>query len=258
MAESLAASSDPATHAIELAHALAFRSGLGSSLFGTPSGITAEDVKSYAAGVFGKDNVAILGTGIDQSTLQKLVEKHLSSSQTVGDKLAESPKSTYFGGETRVPHSEHTHGAPQTLFIGYGVAGSSSPELSVLASYLNTKPSLKWSQSTSPLSASLPEGTSASVVLLPYSDATLFGLVIQGKTTALVKEAGKAAVSALKAAGGVKSEELKKAVAKAKFEAASGVEGREGVVSTFGPQVSSRQSLLLLDSDILKSSSSLS
>ncbi|KAG5220366.1 QCR2, of the ubiquinol cytochrome-c reductase complex [Salix suchowensis] len=69
--ESHAATSDPSTHAIEVAHALAFRSGLGSSLFASPhSSITASDIKSYAASAFSKGNIAVIGSGIDQSSLQ--------------------------------------------------------------------------------------------------------------------------------------------------------------------------------------------
>ena len=75
-------------------------------------------------------------------------------------------------------------------------------------------------------------------VLLPYSDATLFGLLIQGATTEGVTAAGKAAVSAFKAAGGVKGEELAKAVVKAKFAAASALDRREGLMAAIGSNVS--------------------
>lgn len=77
-------------------------------------------------------------------------------------------------------------------------------------------------------------------VYLPYSDATLFGLLVQGETGEKVKEAGKVAVQALKSAaatGGLKGDELKSAIAKAKFAAASAVDGREGLVSVLGPKV---------------------
>ena len=85
--------------------------------------------------------------------------------------------------------------------------------------------------------------SSIQTVLLPYSDATLFGFVVQGETTEDVKLAGKAVVQALKGVsgnGGVKAEDVKKAVAKAKFEVASSVDGRIGFMSTLGPKVSLR------------------
>lgn len=230
--ESNAATSNPATHAIELAHALAFRSGLGSSLFGSPhSAVTAEDIKTFAASAFSKSNIAVLGTGIDQSTLAKLVQRTLSSASSAP--APSSSPSAYFGGETRL----ESHGGLQTVFIGYGAAGPSDPAIAALSAHLSPKPSLKWSKSLSPL-AELPQGTSIQAVYLPYSDATLFGLLVQGTTTAGVKEAGTAAVKILKAAGGITSEDLKKAVAKAKFAAASAIDGRDGFISVLGPKVS--------------------
>ncbi|KZS88748.1 ubiquinol-cytochrome C reductase complex core protein 2 [Sistotremastrum niveocremeum HHB9708] len=249
--ESTHAISDPANQALEIAHALAFRSGLGSPLFipVQKSDLTAEDVKSYAESAFAKDNVAILGTGIDQATLQKLVEKYLGSAPaTTGNKIAAPTKTTYFGGESRVQHSEHSHGALQTLFIGYGLASAVTPELAILASHLSTVPSVKWSKGVSPLAATLPEGASASVVLLPYSDAALFGLLIQAPTAEKAKEAGKVAYQALKdaAAGNVKKEELAAASAKAKFLATAATESREGLVSAYGPQLISGAASSLL------------
>ena len=75
-------------------------------------------------------------------------------------------------------------------------------------------------------------------VYLPYSDATLFGLLVQGSTPASVKEAGKTAVATLKAAAqGIKAEELKSAVAKAKFNAATTADTREGLINVLGSKV---------------------
>ncbi|OBZ74636.1 Cytochrome b-c1 complex subunit 2, mitochondrial [Grifola frondosa] len=231
-AESAAAFSNPATRAIELAHALAFRSGLGSSLFASAgTHVSAEDVKAFAASVFGAGNVAVLGTGINPATLQKLLEKSLGSiSKTAAPA---SPASSYFGGETRLD----AHGGPETVFIGFGSTGAPSAELAVLAAHLDPTPSVKWSQGLSPIAAGVPAGASVQAVLFPYSDATLFGLLVQGATTADVKAAGKAAVAALKTAGDVKGEELQKAIVKAKFSVASAVDGRDGLVSVLGSKI---------------------
>ncbi|KAJ7634111.1 Metalloenzyme, LuxS/M16 peptidase-like protein [Mycena polygramma] len=220
---------DPATHAIELAHALAFRSGLGASLFASPATrVTAEDVQQFAATAFAKGNFAVLGTGISQSALASLVEAALTPKSTTA---STTPATAYFGGETRV----EGHGAPQTIFIGFGTAGSPAPELAALAAYLDPNPSIKWSRSSSPMLQA--EGTSVQAVYLPYSDAALVGLLIQGPTTAAVREAGKAAVAALKGTSGIKAEEVKSAVVKAKFRLASSADGRAGVVDVLGSKV---------------------
>ncbi|KAJ7043506.1 Metalloenzyme, LuxS/M16 peptidase-like protein [Mycena alexandri] len=223
---------DPAAHALELAHALAFRNGLGASLFAAPhTPITAEDVAQFAAQAFSKGNFAVLGTGISQSALSSLVADALAV-----ESPSEAPKptttaSSYFGGETRV----ETHGTPQTIFIGFGAAGAPAPELAALAAYLDPNPSVKWARSASPMLQA--EKTSVQAVYLPYSDAALVGLLIQGPTAAAVREAGKAAVAALKGTSGVKAEELKSAVAKAKFRLASSADGRAGVVEVLGSKV---------------------
>lgn len=227
------ASEDSATRAIELAHALAFRNGLGASLF-APShpSVTIDDVKAYAAQTFGKGNVAIVGTGISQDKLAKLVEKHFTSSAG-----AASPSSTatkYHGGETR----QGLHADLQTAFIGFGTSGVPSPELAVLASYLSPKPSVKWTQGTSPLSSALPVGTTAQTVFLPYSDASLFGVLVQAPSVDGVKEGVKASVKALKdASNSINPEGLQKAIAKAKFSAASIAENRDGLIASVAPKV---------------------
>ena len=169
--------------------------------------------------------------GIDQGTLRHLVEAGLDGLPSSSSVVASPSK--YFGGETRL----ESRGGPQTVFIGYGIAGAPNPSTAVLASYLSPKPSVKWSKGLSPLS-SLPEGSSAQIVHLPYSDATLFGVLVQGSTTEAVKEASKRAVAALQATSkGLKPEEFTSAVAKAKFAAANAIDSREGIANMFAPKV---------------------
>lgn len=231
-ADTEAATSDPGTRAIDTAHGLAFRSGLGVSLFAPAhNSITAADIQSFASASFAKDNIAVVGTGIHQSTLSKLVEQSFTLANA--SSVVSSPASKYFGGETRL----EGHGGPQTVFIGFGSTDADSTGLAALAAYLSPSPSVKWSQGLSPLS-SLPEGTSVQTVYLPYSDATLFGLLVQGSSPASVKEAGKLVVSAIKAAAqGIKEEELKSAISKAKFAAANATDTREGIVALLSSSV---------------------
>ncbi|KAF7795785.1 hypothetical protein EIP86_006952 [Pleurotus ostreatoroseus] len=223
-AESLAAAANPETRAIELAHALAFRSGLGASLFSSANDhVDAEAVRAFASAAFTKDSVAVLGTGISQETLTRLLEPAFSKLPASTGVAATS--SAYFGGETRI----EAHGGPQTVFVGFGVPGAPSPALSVLAAHLSSAPSIKWSEAASPVPVN------AKAVLFSYSDAALFGFLVTGETAEEVKTAGKAAVAALKA--GVKAEDVKRAVAKAKFAAASAADGRTGLVSSFGAKI---------------------
>ena len=215
-----------------MAHALAFRHGLGQSLFAPEhNGLNVNDVQSFAASAFAKNNIAILGTGIDQKTLSSLIENAFKDA--VPGSSFSTPASKYFGGETRVESSS----GPQTVFVGYGTTGAPSAELAALAAYLSPSPSVKWSKGLSPLS-SLPESASAQIVYLPYSDATLFGFLIQSSSAAAAKEASKSVVTATKAAAeSIKAEELRSAVAKAKFSAANAMESRDGLVNALGSGV---------------------
>ena len=228
--ETHAASEDPITVALEIAHSAAFRSGLGASVFAPAHPhVSAEDVKTFASQVFSKHNIAVVGTGISQDVLTKLVEKNLRL-QSSGS-AASSPASKYFGGEARQTLST----GPQTVFVGFGTTGAPTADLAVLAAHLSTTPSVKWSASLSPIAAAIPAGTSVTPVLLPYSDASLFGLLVQGQSGASVKDATAASVKILKEkAKELKADELKAAVAKAKFTAASALESREGFVSYVG------------------------
>ncbi|EIM87614.1 LuxS/MPP-like metallohydrolase [Stereum hirsutum FP-91666 SS1] len=237
LAESAAVSHSNSTRALELAHAFAFRSGLGHSLYAdehSVGSITAEDVKAFHAQSL--SSLAVLGTGISSDALTSLFEKGFKKagiSPSTAD--ASASKSSYYGGSTRVTAG---HG-PQTVFIGFGTSGTASlPALYALNAHISPAPSVKWTTGTSTLSASIPAGVHASTVILPYSDATLFGVLLEGYDAKAVSAASKAAVDAFKStASKVSAEDATKAVAKAKFTIAGGVEKREGFVSLLGPKV---------------------
>jgi len=242
--ETSAASQYAPTHALELAHALAFRNGLGHSLYAegqTTGSITAEDIRDlHARAVGNPSSIAILGTGISTETLAKLFEDAISAHKTPTTPVPTAPAApatTYHGGAARLASA---HG-PQAIFIGFGSTASASvPALHALAAHLNPAPALKWASSAAPVASGIPAGVHARSVLLPYSDATLIGVALEGTDGAALGKAAKAVVGAFKdaAAGGkVGKEELARAVARAKFQLAASVEAREGYVGTFGPKV---------------------
>jgi ubiquinol-cytochrome c reductase core subunit 2 len=242
--ESAAATHSAPTHALELAHALAFRNGLGNSLYAdehATANITAEDIRDlHARAVGNPSGVAVLGTGISTESLAKLLESSYSAHKktTTATTIPETHATAYHGGAARIASA---HGQ-QTIFVGFGSTSTASvPALHALAAHLNPSPSLKWStSSTSPLAPSIPSGVSAHSILLPYTDASLIGVMLTGTDASALKEGAKAVVQAFRdtAEGkGVGKEELGRAVARAKFQVAAAVEGREGMVGTFGPKV---------------------
>ncbi|KAA1475926.1 LuxS/MPP-like metallohydrolase [Dentipellis sp. KUC8613] len=241
LAEAEAAGLSPSTNALELAHALAFRNGLGASLFAdaeATSDITSADVRALSsAALADPSSVAVLGTGISADALAALFSKSFAPSASApATTPAAAPKSAYHGGASRV---KGAHG-PQTVFVGFGTANAANvPALHALAGHVSPAPATKWAQGASPLAAAIPEGVFARTVLLPYSDAALFGLLVEGEDAKAVGAAAKSAVELLKATAGgnVAKEEVQRAVARARFAVAAGVETREGLVNAVGARL---------------------
>lgn len=184
-----------------------------------------ESVKAFAKEAFTSGNVAVVGTGIDSARLAELVDKALADASLPISSPAASTPSKYFGGSTRID----SHAGPQTVFIGFGTTAPSAA-LSVLSAHVAPTPSLKYP--TTPRSS-----TSVTSVHLPYTDAVLSGVLVQGPDAKSVKEAAKAVVEKLKKP--LTAEELKIAVARAKFGAAASVESRDGLVDAIGSKVGS-------------------
>ena len=243
-AEALSALASPSTTALDIAHQLAFRRGLGNSLFASPhSPVSVSDVKSFAQQAFAKSNIAVLGAGISTDVLSKAVQKAFGSGSASGSGSGLNPgSSTYYGGEQRVPLDLHASPVAQpTMVIAYGSSSAPSAELKVLPHLLGGHPSIKWSPGASPLSqaAGKVPGASAEAFLLPYSDASLFGVVVTAPTSAGVATVAKEVGAVIKSAGkGVKDDEIKRAIAKAKFAEATALERTASLIATAGPAVS--------------------
>ena len=217
--ESTAASQSASIHALELAHALAFRNGLGYSLYAdshAAGNVTAEDVRDlHTHAVSNPNNVAVLGTGISTESLAKLFETAFSSHKA---STATPASATSYHGSTTCVVS--THGS-QAVFIGFGsITPTSVPALHALATHLNPARALKWAGSAAPVASAISAGINAHSVGLLYSDVTLIGVVLEGKDSAALKEGAKAVVGTFKdaAAGKVGKEELMHKVARAQFQ----------------------------------------
>ncbi|GKZ26738.1 ubiquinol-cytochrome c reductase core subunit 1 [Aspergillus brasiliensis] len=221
--QALAANSEAV--AVDAAHAVAFHRGLGESI--TPSTtvplekyLSAEALAEYAQQAFAKSNIALVGSGANSADVSKWVGDFFKAVPS-GAQL-QSAASKYYGGEQRI--STKAGNALVIAFPGSGAFGTSAykPEASVLAALLGGESSIKWTPGFS-LLAQATQGFSqvrASTQNLAYSDAGLFTIALSGKADQIAS-VGKNAVDLLKkvAAGEVAGEEIKKAVALAKFRA---------------------------------------
>ncbi|KAI1128005.1 ubiquinol-cytochrome C reductase complex CORE protein 2 precursor [Nemania abortiva] len=225
---------DVSALALDAAHSVAFHSGLGASLYPSPStplkGYLNENaIADYAGAVYSKPNIALVGDGATPQALQRWTEQFFKSVPSTTSSALNSKASTYYGGEQRTPHSG---GNAFVLAFPGSSFGTFKPETAVLTALLGGQPNVKWSPGFSVLSKATSGsfGVSASATNLTYSDAGLLAIQISGAASA-VRKTAEEVVSALKsiAAGSISKEDLAKAVAKAKFDA---LEGSQSGVST--------------------------
>ncbi|SNX83421.1 probable QCR2 - 40 kDa ubiquinol cytochrome-c reductase core protein 2 [Melanopsichium pennsylvanicum] len=236
-AEHAQAQSNPAVLGYDSLLQTAYRQrSLGHSLFASPaSPVTHRQTVDYAHAAFAKNNIAVLGSGIDSSKLNSLVSAHFADLNPTTSISSTGAK--YFGGEQRVafaaPHGlENTRAAHAHFFIGFQGAAhsdaSASANLAVLRSLLGGESSVKWSNGTSPLShiAESVVGAKANAFNLSFSDSGVFGAHISAPSSSVQQAASKVSQALKNVAGGLKNETIKAAIAKAKFERANVLENR--------------------------------
>jgi ubiquinol-cytochrome c reductase core subunit 2 len=236
-AESARAFSNPEITAIEAAHQVAFRSGLGNSIFAKPTArINNAAVKAYAQELFTQGNVALVGTGIDHEILQNLAETYLN---LPSGKLSLAG-SKYFGGDSRI-ESVSQKGEYILAFAGAAADSTEFAALQVLRHALGGDVQVKHTAGAGILAqtaAKFAQGTEIKAFNIGYSDAGLFGVQVSA-ATAETGAAVSAAAEQLKAATkGLSSDVFSRAVAQAKFAATAGFETRLDRLETLGVQVS--------------------
>ncbi|KAK3826115.1 MAG: Metalloenzyme, LuxS/M16 peptidase-like protein [Benniella sp.] len=255
-AEVTAADASPEVTVIEAVHNAAFRHGLGNPVYATPyTEVTTDDLKEFAANNFVASKLALVGTGISEAELKSLAASAFG--EVAAGSAAQSAATKYYGGDVRLPHNSEL-GHVAVAFPGAAEGTSEFYTAQVLRSLLGGDRFVKWSTSgVSPLAAAaskIGNSTQISAFNYGYSDAGLFGIYAQSEH-GTVAEAAKAAVASLKAASKViPAEEFKRALAQAKFEAASRFETRASTTEILaaqafqGQKVTASEALAALDS----------
>ncbi|KAM5355589.1 hypothetical protein ACJ41O_002235 [Fusarium nematophilum] len=223
-AKQAALNADVATVALDNAHAIAFHSGLGSSIYPSSSTpyqkyLNEEYIASFADVAYSKPNIALVADGAAPDTLSKWAGqffKDVPAAPRSGETL-KTEASKYFGGEQRTSHN-----SGNSVVIAFPSAGhdAAKPELAVLASLLGGQSTIKWAPGFSLLSKATAgtSGLSVNTSNLTYSDAGLLAIQLSGPA-ASVRKGAEETVKVLNsiAAGNVSQEDVKKAVANAKF-----------------------------------------
>ncbi|BGP23162.1 ubiquinol-cytochrome c reductase core subunit 1 [Rhodotorula toruloides] len=228
---------DSRVYALDLAHQLAFRKGLGNSLFASPhTAVDHSTLVSFAQASFTPTNIAIFGQNIDAGKLASLVSDFFASGASSSSSIS-TPQSQYYGGEVRIPAVGHS--STDELLIAFKGAARTEVDYAVLAVLLGGQASVKWGAGASPLAKLASSTSSAQAFNLGYSDAGLFGISVSAKTNDVADVATKALAELKNVAKGVSDDLVKQAVAKAKFAAAAALETREGKTLVLGEQLAS-------------------
>lgn len=211
--------------------------GLGASLFSTPaSPISNDQAAAFAHSVFAKDNIAVVGSAVDPSRLEKLVGTYFKDVRpSKGSIVAGSNK--YFGGDARVAYAPpHGVEGPRAHYghywIGFegGAGADASPEFAILRSYFGGKSSVKWGAGHSPL-AQIGEkvpGAHADAFNLGFSDSGLFGFYITAPTDKVVLAVKEATLALKNVAQGIQDGAFAMARGKALTEAAEEADRTSG------------------------------
>jgi len=229
----------PENLALDGAHGLAFHRGLGDNI--TPSSSTpfeqylsTEALAEFAKAAYAKPNIALVAGGPNSAEWSKWVAQFFvdlpTSLGTSRFKPKEASPSHYYGGEQHIPSK-----SGNAIVIGF--PGSSAlgtpgykPESAVLAALLGGETSVKWASGFSLLAKAANNFPRVRISTKnhAYSDAGLFAITVSGKADQ-VSAVSKNAVDAMKkvAIGDVASEDIKKAIALAKFRALEAAQNLE-------------------------------
>jgi len=185
---------DITTPVMEGLHEVAFRDGLGRSLFmkdfltGSHSpDVMAEFVNQH----FVPANMAVVGVGVDHEEFLWKLQHQFGLPREAGGTAVETPKSTYYGGESRVStNSPFVSAAIVTQGVSLG--SKEMLPLAILQNLMGTGPRIKYSSAphakiSQAAAQATPNPFAASTINLNYSDNGLFGFHIISHS----KDAGK-------------------------------------------------------------------
>jgi ubiquinol-cytochrome c reductase core subunit 2 len=243
----------PVALALESLHSLAFHRGLGYNLLASPtSPVHIEEIAEYAQKAYSKANLVIVASGANSDELTPHIQEFWKDLPT-GSSLS-SPASKYFGGESRLSHRSSQNvfaiGFPGSALYG----NNASPENLVLAHLLGGPSPVKWATGHSEF-AKLANSVSNDVNLLAtnigYSDAGLFTILITGSAGDVTKAAAgslKILRQIAKGSHAVKPEDIKRAIASARYATYAATEARLSGLEPIGQSVLDTGKVVDLDS----------
>lgn len=172
----------PVQKAEDLLYNITYRKGLGNTvLYDGVQKVTLEDIKEYADKVYTKENIEIVGQGVNEADLKKFVSDSLLNSLPTGSPLATSVASKTYTGEARARFSE----TDSVAAIAVPVTQEAFAQHEVLARFV-TSPLFEFSSLVH------------SAKLQRFNGAGLFILYVKGPDSTQVSQNIKKVVAALR------------------------------------------------------------
>ena len=224
--EMMAVNSSPVTQAIEALHQVAFRKGLGNSLYAVPSNpISVPEVRAFAQYAFAKSNMTLISNGVSEDQIRSALG---SGGSELGELPFDDESASYYGGEARI---RALPGQRPTMVIGLGEAWEPSAACRVLAQLLGGSPSVKWGEGTGMLQTlGLDEGVTVETRLFGYSDASLLTIILTADDSATLSDAGEAVAQFLTEGVEITENDVEGAKQRARLELETRKETLEGQV----------------------------
>ncbi|KAJ3342764.1 ubiquinol-cytochrome c reductase core subunit 1 [Kappamyces sp. JEL0680] len=238
-AQTASSLADPATQVVDKLHQVAYRTGLGNSVFASSEALgclSRADVKAYLAKHFAADRLTVVGTGVEHGELKALVEAAFKSASIPASSAAAPSKTTYFGGEARIEAGPNSTAIYAVAYPGASYTSSDYGASLVLKALLDGSKRLQWGDSYGgALGDAATASTSSTAFSHSYSDSGLVGFVVEGKT-AEVKEVTKKSIAALKALASSVSSAALEAAKKAAIVDAEASLTRSGVMDALSKE----------------------
>ena len=246
---------NPTAVALDALHSAAFHKGLGNPLLALPTYHTQhQEVEEYAAQAYTKANLVLVASGATTDELKPQIEEFWKD--LPAGKPLTSPASKFVGGETRIPHASglqvYTIGFPGSASYG----PSASPESVILAHLLGGVAPVKWSDGQSPLSrltSSISTPNAPGHVFatnISYSDAGIFTIITTGSAPYVSKAASgalKLLQDVAKGSHAIKPEDVKRAIASARYATYAASEARLSGLESIGQSVLDTGNVVDLD-----------
>ncbi|KAJ3261688.1 ubiquinol-cytochrome c reductase core subunit 1 [Boothiomyces macroporosus] len=230
----------------EKLHQVAFRTGLGNSVFASKealSGFTRAEVKAHSK-YLTPDRIAVVATGVAHTDLQAVVENALSKVSFAKEAI-ETPKAKYFGGEARLEAGPNSLALYAVAYPGVAYTSEDYSASLVLRALLDQVQNVKWGSQSE-------QSTVVSGFSNSYVDTGLVGFIAEGKTGE-IKAAVQKSIAALKGFASAIPADVFEAAKKAAVVTAETELNRQGLVEALGKEATSGKTTQLLDVANIKS-----